>query len=91
MRIVFCNKCTRMVRGHGTSRVLRKLVFHFCTRCWRERENCEAFMRRIAGVPESILKEVAESRARAASVRAGALPESLERFLVAMGEEGEAI
>lgn len=91
MRDVWCSHCNRLIRGHGTTRVLSKLVFDFCAPCWRQRENCEAFMRRAAGISDPMVKEVAEVvRAQAAPVPAGAVPESLERFFADMGEEIEA-
>jgi hypothetical protein len=92
VRDVFCNRCNVIVRGHGTTRVLSKLVFDFCASCWRNREDCEAFMRHAAGIkPDPTLKEVAGVvRAQAALATADALPASLERFLVQMGEEVDA-
>jgi hypothetical protein len=62
---------------------LSKLVFHFCAECWLNREVCEAFMRRAAGIPDPVLKEVADSaRAKVgASAAVCALPESLARFI----------
>ena len=88
MRLVFCSRDNRLIRGHGTTRVMRKLVFHFCARCWRNREDCEAHMRRVAGIaPDPTQQEVADlARAKvlaraAASAAVCALPESLARCL----------
>lgn len=46
MRHVTCTRCGRPT-GYGTSRVLRKIIFHFCFKCWRlNRPNCEELMQR---------------------------------------------
>jgi hypothetical protein len=91
VRDVWCNLCGRKIQGHGTTRVLRKLVFNFDARCWRRKKICEALMRGVAGTsPDPIVRGAAEARAQEAPVAAGALPESLERFLAEMGEEVDA-
>lgn len=50
MRKVYCSMHCAGFRGHGTTRVMNKIVFHFCARCWRDRMACEARMRQICGV-----------------------------------------
>jgi hypothetical protein len=76
MRIVFCSYCPRPIRGHGVTRVLRRVVFHFCAGCWSRRSVCEAFMRRVADLPDSGVKGVAEvARATEPATLAG-LPET---------------
>lgn len=46
MRKVTCSNCAKSC-GRGTTRVFRKLVFHFCALCWtRERNQCVSFMAR---------------------------------------------
>lgn len=87
MRDVWCNLCGRKIPAHGTTRVLGRIVFNFDAVCWRKRDICEALMRRVAG-SNSGAKEVARvAGAQAAPASAGALPESFELFLAAMGEE----
>lgn len=54
MRTIFCDFHQHTFRGHGTSRVLGKMVFHFCQKCWDEkRGDCEEHMRKMAGIPET--------------------------------------
>jgi hypothetical protein len=48
MRPILCAKCNSIFRGKGTSRVMRKLLFFFCAKCWRDRDACEELMRSIA-------------------------------------------
>jgi hypothetical protein len=57
MRPILCYQCSTVFRGKGTSRVMRKLLFHFCAKCWRDRRACELHMIRTAA-PE-LLNEVA--------------------------------
>ena len=47
-RRILCDKCCTTFRGAGMTRVMRKIVFHFCPRCWADRGSCEAYMVRIA-------------------------------------------
>ena len=47
-RAVKCSLHGKAFRGHGTSRVLRKIVFHFCGACWLKRGACEELMRKVA-------------------------------------------
>ena len=47
MRPILCDKCSRIFRGGGMTRVMRKIMFHFCPRCWRDREACEMYMRAV--------------------------------------------
>jgi len=47
MRRVLCSRCSHNFQ-HGTTRVLRFVVFHFCSRCWRHRAECEAIMQAVA-------------------------------------------
>jgi hypothetical protein len=49
VRAIFCHMHNRVFRGHGVSRVMRKIVFHFCARCWARPEECEELMRRVTG------------------------------------------
>lgn len=50
MRPIYCHRHGRIFRGHGTTRVYRRLVFNFCACCWAtHREDCEDLMSRIAG------------------------------------------
>lgn len=44
MRAVKCNHCGKKFRGLGASRVMRKMLFLFCPRCWSDRRSCEIFM-----------------------------------------------
>jgi hypothetical protein len=83
VRDVWCNLCDRKIFGHGTTRVLNKIVFDFHALCWTKREICEALMRNVAGIsPEVIAKEDADSRQSTGSAgTTGALPESLGRFI----------
>ena len=54
VRPIFCDRHQAIFRGLGTSRVLARLVFNFCAKCWTDdREGCEEYMRRIAHVPET--------------------------------------
>jgi hypothetical protein len=48
MRALLCNKCVHVFRGGGQGRVMRKILFFFCDKCWTNRQACEEFMRRIA-------------------------------------------
>jgi hypothetical protein len=48
VRPVKCNKCFHIFRGKGMSRVMRKILFHFCAKCWRDRNACEELMRKVA-------------------------------------------
>jgi hypothetical protein len=84
MRVVFCHYCPRPIRGHGTTRVLSKIVFHFCAGCWSRRSACEAFMRRVAGLPDPGAKgETGSSRAAGPANQAG-FPETLGRYLASL-------
>lgn len=47
-RPITCNMCAKVFRGAGASRVLRKVLFFFCPRCWVNRMLCEAFMKQVA-------------------------------------------
>jgi hypothetical protein len=48
MRKVTCSNCSKSC-DRGTTRVFRKLVFHFCAFCWvQERLRCVQFMARVA-------------------------------------------
>lgn len=49
----------RKFRGHGVTRVYRKIVFNFCARCWSaRRRDCEKHMQWVADprprLPESL-------------------------------------
>jgi hypothetical protein len=47
-RPLLCNLHNRIFRGHGTSQVFHKIVFHFCAACWlTRREDCNDHMRRV--------------------------------------------
>jgi hypothetical protein len=61
-RAVKCNFCSRPIHGHGTTRVFRKIVFHFHALCWRRRSDCDRFMAAIAGGP--VLNPLPESLQR---------------------------
>jgi hypothetical protein len=45
-RKILCYRCVKIFRGKGASRVMRKVLFHFCPKCWRNREACEEHMRK---------------------------------------------
>ncbi len=47
MRSITCSLHGKKFRGKGMTRVLHKIVFHFCSICWADREACEGFMRRV--------------------------------------------
>lgn len=47
-RRILCDKCVTVFRGAGMTRVMRKVVFQFCPRCWSNRGSCEAHMVRVA-------------------------------------------
>ena len=50
MRTLTCSECSGAAT-YGSSRVMSKLLFHFCANCWSQhRSNCEAFMRRVCGI-----------------------------------------
>ena len=50
MRPIYCQRHQRIFRGHGTTRVYRKLVFNFCAQCWHtHRTDCEDLMVRAGG------------------------------------------
>jgi hypothetical protein len=50
-RKIYCSVHGAQFRGHGTTRVLSKIVFSFCFACWHERrQECNETMKRIAGV-----------------------------------------
>lgn len=86
MREVRCNKCYRVFRGRGVTCVRSKLVFHFCPGCLQRPEECESFVRLIAGVgPDFDSEETAETRAQAAPATSGALPASLSRWIDELG------
>ena len=55
MRAILCNKCARIFRSKGISRVMRKVVFHFCAKCWADRERCETFMDSVSSTTAEVL------------------------------------
>jgi len=46
-RPIKCNWCLRTFKSGGTSRVMRKILFFFCDKCWANRSTCEEHMRRV--------------------------------------------
>jgi hypothetical protein len=48
MRAIRCNKCSHIFRSGGISRVMRKIAFHFCPKCWEDQRGCEQFMNAIS-------------------------------------------
>lgn len=49
-RKIYCSCHGAQFQGHGTTRVAAKIVFSFCSACWRDRRpECNEAMKRIAG------------------------------------------
>ena len=46
-RPITCNRCEHKT-VKGAARVMRKVLFFFCPKCWHDRGACEEFMRRVA-------------------------------------------
>lgn len=65
MRPIRCDLHGRKFRGHGVTRIYRKIVFSFCACCWLSRPgDCERHMQRMAGarprLPESLARYIAQ-------------------------------
>ena len=49
-RKITCNRCAhKTVRGQA--RVMRKVLFFFCLKCWADRRACEIHMDRVSELP----------------------------------------
>lgn len=46
-RLVTCSGCSHKTVA-GTTRVMRKIVFHFCPACWIDRRRCELLMDEVS-------------------------------------------
>ena len=57
-RRILCDMCSNVFQGAGQSRVMRKVVFHFCPKCWANRRACEVHMDRVSS-PGPVAAEAA--------------------------------
>jgi hypothetical protein len=49
-RKITCNRCAHKT-VKGTARVMRKVLFFFCPKCWADRHACELQMNRATELP----------------------------------------
>lgn len=49
-RKITCNGCCHKT-VKGQARVMRKILFFFCPKCWADRRACEIHMDRVSELP----------------------------------------
>lgn len=51
-RLILCNRCERKT-VKGAARVMRKVLFFFCPKCWEDRRACEVFMDKATAIAKA--------------------------------------